>query len=909
MQSVSTPTRWASKVTPETAWPEYPRPTLVRAAWQNLNGLWDYAITNDQREKPTHYDGTILVPYPIESALSGVERALQPERRLWYRRYFNAPSVSNGQRTLLHFGAVDYAATVYVNGRSFPTHFGGYQSFTVDITDALKSGSNEVVVKVYDPSDRGPNPHGKQALDPSFVFYSASSGIWQTVWIEQVPSTYIETLELTPDVDHGGLLIKVGLGGDAAHYTVEAVAWSGKTEVANQVVEGTTLLHISHPQLWSPDNPYLYDLEIRLLNGRQLIDSVKSYFGLRKIEIGLDPRGRARIFLNNAYTYNLAVVDQGFWPDGLYTAPSDAALRFDLQAIKALGFNTVRKHIKIEPQRWYTYCDRLGLLVWQDMPSSNNDSLESRIEFEKEVQETISQLHNHPSITTWVLFNEGWGAFDQERLTRRVKALDPSRLIDGHSGPYPPLAVEEYIRRLDAKHLPGPLGGKSDGILDAIQMTQFTSKWAPGDIIDIHYYPGPVMPPIKPNIASVIGENGSFGVYIEGHAWDETKPVGTGGGASNLTPEEFLKHYETSVKKLRELESKGLSGSAYFEIFDVEQEQQGFITYDRDTAKVPVHQIASANFKLVPRAKNFEVATAGFSVGVADSTPESQRLNSLMTEYRGGRRDLYFLQRVTLMAIRQKQQALATELGNTLIAGLAKPFSKLSWKTIAAITYTSDDLGYKLLHANAAEANAALGGELAQKKLLEVIDRESIQPYFKRKARKPNWNELEREILAKYGQPGQEAVDGARMMYSLVTRNWDDFGKFYSRYFETATAHSLYPIGPLSYQVLLNVQDEKTLEEAVRVMRWTIDQPEENETFGHYNPVNLDTYANLLYKAGRQTEALDWESKAVAASHGRDKIIVGNLEKMRTNQATWTSHDSTGKAATTVSTNSENIEQ
>jgi len=351
-------TRWTASVAPDNVLPDYPRPQLVRQNWRNLNGLWNYAITSLKAPKPGRYEGSILVPYPLESALSGVHRSLQPTELLWYRRTIDMESIGEGRRVLLHFGAIDYQSTVFVNDREIGTHTGGYQSFTFDVTDALKPGRNELVVRVFDPTDTGPNPRGKQTLHPQGgVFYTSSSGIWQTVWLEVVPETYVKNVVTTPDVDQGLVRLKVKLGGVPVLYLVEATVESGSVVVARQLVNGSTTLRIRRAHLWSPDDPFLYRLHVRLLRAGKIVDEVESYFGMRKIEVKKDSTGLMRIFLNDKYTYNLGVLDQGFWPDGLYTAPTDEAIRFDIQAIKAMGFNTIRKHIKIEPERWYYYCD------------------------------------------------------------------------------------------------------------------------------------------------------------------------------------------------------------------------------------------------------------------------------------------------------------------------------------------------------------------------------------------------------------------------------------------------------------------------------------------------------------------------------------------------------------------------
>jgi hypothetical protein len=638
--------------------------------------------------------------------------------------------------------------------------------------------------------------------------------------------------------------------------------------------------------LWSPDDPHLYDLQVRLLKGSKVVDTIDSYFGMRKIEIRRDDTGRPRIFLNDRYTFNLGVADQGFWPDGLYTPASDAALKFDLQAIKALGFNTVRKHIKIEPQRWYTYCDRMGLLVWQDMPTGNNDSPEARAEYEEEMKENLRQLHNHPSITTWVLFNEGWGAYDQDRLARWMKQADPSRLLNGHSGPFNQVEFAQILKRLTPRRVLDLLNGGA-GLLDEIQMTQFTKKWNAGDLSDVHYYPGPQLPPPQEGAASVTGEHGSFGVYIEGHVWNELQPVGRGVGVSGLTPQAMLKAYDDSIEQLKSLETRGLSGSNYFEIFDVEGEQQGLITYDREVAKVPVEDIARLNSRLVPQAKNYAAATRGFSVGLADPTPESQRYAALVKEYQNGKRDVQFLRRLTLMALRQNDQAQATAAGNEFIARSQPPYSKEFWQAVTAITRTSSDKGFELLRTRMQAANEVLGAQAAEKKILEVITREEIAPAVKDKQRAPDWAALEKAVTAKYDALGREAVYAAQMMEYGAREEWDNFGRLYALYYASALPRSLYPVPTLSYQVLEHVSDAGVLDTAIRVMKGHLDAEKDDSTWGRYSPVDLDLYANLLYKAGRRPEALEWQQKAVQLSDARDPEINLHLEKMKAGAPTW----------------------
>jgi len=582
MQPIQIQTRWAASVDPAHVLPDYPRPQLVRQNWENLNGLWQYSITPKSAQIPTAFEGDILVPYPVESALSGVRRALKPDELLWYQRTFSARLSVGGERTLLHFGAVDFQATVYLNGRELGSHVGGYQSFAFDITDAVKGGNNTLLVKVFDPTDDGPNPHGKQTLNPGGISYTATSGIWQTVWLERVPATYIDSLEVTSDVDNNQLHLAVTLHGEQDGYIVEALVRAGNAVVAMQKLgKGVNVLPIRNPHLWSPEDPFLYDLQVRLLRGHRTVDEVQSYFGMRKVELRKDAAGFSRIFLNSRYTYNLGTLDQGFWPEGLYTAPTEAALEFDIDTLKSMGFNTIRKHIKVEPDRWYYHCDKVGMMVWQDMVPPANDSPEARAEFETEVRENLAQLHNHPSITTWIVFNEGWGAYDQQRIEHLVKQLDPSRLLNGHSG----------------ASLIANAGSEDGGTEETVGFAGESS-----DINDFHAYPDPALRVVNPKKAQVIGEYGGVGVAIDGHVW---RPATQDWGYVKLSREELATKYEKMIGELKAFQARGLAGSIYTQPYDVETEVNGLMTYDREVIKIPVAEIKEMNRALVPDAISY----------------------------------------------------------------------------------------------------------------------------------------------------------------------------------------------------------------------------------------------------------------------------------------------------------------
>jgi hypothetical protein len=557
-------TRFSRDIDPEHVLGEYPRPQLVRTEWKSLNGLWQFAEARAGDAPPfgRELDERILVPFPIESSLSGIARREHASERHWYRRTIDVPRAWRNERVMLHFGAVDWEARVYVNGRELAVHRGGYDPFSLDITDALApDASQELVVGVFDPSDGGDQPRGKQVRKPESIWYTPSSGIWQSVWIEPVPEFRIDSLHLDPLARLTAVRVRVESTDNTVHASIEAVAYDHGREVGR--VHGRPnvdlVLAIPDGRRWSPSDPFLYDLRVTLRDGERVEDEVESYFGLRSVEIAKDELGVPRIFLNGAPVFEMGVLDQGFWPDGLYTAPSDDALRSDIERMKELGFNLVRKHVKVEPDRWYAWCDRLGLLVWQDMPSGDNKTPEAKHEFESELDRMLFALRNHPSIVTWVVFNEGWGQFDTQRLVKHVKQIDPSRLVSNASG-----WTDEHC----------------------------------GDLVDRHEYPGPGAPPIESGEsgetarAAVLGEFGGLGLAIPEHTW-EAKSWGYRGVEDR---EQLTSGYEALLRRVYELRDRaGLSAAVYTQLTDVETECNGLITYDREIVKSDVARTRAAN--------------------------------------------------------------------------------------------------------------------------------------------------------------------------------------------------------------------------------------------------------------------------------------------------------------------------
>ncbi len=560
-------TAFCADVDPRAPHPEYPRPQLVRERWANLNGEWQLAVQAHDAPAPATYPRRVLVPFPLESTLSGVTKGLLPSERAWYRRTFSVPATWRSERTWLRFGAVDWEARVLVNGQEIGTHRGGYDPFNLDITDALRpQGEQELIVVVHDPTDQGTQPRGKQVLSPSGIWYTPTSGIWQTVWLEPVPALGIERLHLVPKLGPPRIEVRAYGHLDELDLEVEIGAPASAKVRARGDATRTLTIAIPDAQLWSPDQPNLYAMQVRVRSGDDVVDVVASYFGLREIALGKDAAGTPRLLLNGTPLFQLGTLDQGFWPDGLYTAPTDAALRFDLEVTKRLGFNMVRKHVKVEPATWYAHCDRLGLLVWQDMPSGDqyigsNDadakrSADSAAQFEFELGAMMDAVGNSPAVVMWVPFNEGWGQFDTARIAQWVKARDPTRLVNSASG--------------------------------------WTDRGV-GDVHDVHVYPGPGMPKVESTRAAVLGEFGGLGLPVAGHTWQQKENW----GYRSFTDSDALQlAYAELLTDLRLLIPQGLCAAVYTQTTDVEIEVNGLLTYDRALVKVDEGVVRAANLAL-----------------------------------------------------------------------------------------------------------------------------------------------------------------------------------------------------------------------------------------------------------------------------------------------------------------------
>ena len=576
-------TPWTDLVDKKCPLPEYPRPQLVRDKWLNLNGMWDYCITDKSVKRPEYFDGEILVPFSIESPLSGVEKPLLPNNRLWYRKIFTVPSEWSGSRILLHFGAVDWQCKVYVNKELVGNHSGGYCPFYFDITDYLRDGYNELNLCVYDPTDKGWQQRGKQVLKPHGFWYTATSGIWQTVWMEPVSETHIENIKLTPDIDEGYIGIKTTVSNGDDVKLVAKVFAQGK-EIANKEIGFDDKIKIDDISLWSPESPFLYDLVLTAFVKGKPVDNILSYFGMRKFSIEKDENDLPRLCLNNEPYFQNGLLDQGYWCDGVLTPPTDEAMIYDIKKMKELGFNMLRKHIKVEPARWYYHCDRLGMLVWQDMISGgafvglitasvlptlhikirdndyhrfNRDDKKWRDDFRAELDDMLNALYNYVSICCWVPFNEGWGQFDAKEIGENIKKFDPTRFVDHASGWY-------------------DQGG--------------------GDFKSLHIYFRPVIMPKLDGRPFCLTEFGGYSRKVSDHVFNELKSFGY----------KFFKTKESlteGYKKLFEnqiipLIPKGLCATVYTQVSDVELEVNGILTYDRTHVKIDEDVIKSINERM-----------------------------------------------------------------------------------------------------------------------------------------------------------------------------------------------------------------------------------------------------------------------------------------------------------------------
>ncbi len=587
-------TAWGKEVTPANAWREYPRPQLRRPNWLNLNGLWDYAVTpEDRQQQPEQWHGKILVPFCLESKLGGVQRLLQPDEALWYRRRFSVSEPrgeSRPSRTLLNFEAVDYRCQVWLNGKLVGEHQGGNTPFSFDVTDAIRIGENELVVRVEDETE-GWQLRGKQVLEPKGIWYTRVSGIWQTVWLEEVGPSYIEDITIRTDAERGTIEVAASVAGTRPVRTIMLSVYDGDRRLQVRALVDlnarvpspglemkSALMEIDQPKLWSPRSPHLYRLKIAIQDANgNVLDEVESYTAFRAVGKARDADGHLRLTLNGKILFHHGPLDQGWWPDGLLTPPSDAAMRSDIEFLKKAGFNMIRKHIKVEPRRYYYHCDRLGMMVWQDHVSGGVKPKWTRLkenpqdavwpqehhrQFMRELDWMIDNLENHPSIVMWVPFNEAWGQHRTLEVGKWVKKRDPARLVNIASG---------------------------------------GNFWPVGDVVDHHQYPHPGFP-FHPSryrdFIKVVGEFGGHGLVIRDHIWDASRRNwGYGGLPKNA--EEYRERYVQSLKMLNELRAKGIAAGVYTQTSDVEGEVNGLLTYDRKVAKLSAEELADLHRKLL----------------------------------------------------------------------------------------------------------------------------------------------------------------------------------------------------------------------------------------------------------------------------------------------------------------------
>lgn len=569
-------TEWGENIDPNNVLPEYPRPQLVRGEWINLNGLWDYAIKPANEEMPEIFDGKILVPFAVESALSGVGKSVGEDDALWYSREFKLPKEWKNSRIRLNFGAVDWKAEVYVDDKFVGEHKGGYAPFAFDITDSLsKKKTHKLVVKVTDGTDSAFQPRGKQVANPNGIWYTAVTGIWQTVWMEPVNEVVVESYSAKADIEKSILNVRaIARGAKVGDDCLIELIENG--EVISSANGADVILNVENPKLWSPDSPYLYDLRITISRNGEILDQVMGYAAMREISVVVDKKGYKRMALNGEPLFQYGTLDQGWWPDGLYTAPTDEALKFDIEKTKEFGFNMIRKHVKVEPARWYWHCDHIGMLVWQDMPNIHDNSLgkwgrrhydegidtpvpnEWKDNYCKEWKEIIQTNEVFPSIVMWVPFNEAWGQFNTEEIVKYTKFLDDTRLVNYASG-------GNFVR-------------------------------CSGDVLDLHNYPNPAMYLFDKDYVNVMGEYGGIGFPVEGHLWQTDKNWGY---IQYKSADEVADTYEEYANELIGFVKKGFSGAIYTQTTDVEGEVNGLMTYDRKVIKLNVDRIKAINSKVI----------------------------------------------------------------------------------------------------------------------------------------------------------------------------------------------------------------------------------------------------------------------------------------------------------------------
>ena len=565
-------TDWAMKVDPKSVLPEYPRPLMERADWVNLNGEWQYAIKPKGTAIPTSYDGNILVPFAVESSLSGVQKEVGENNELWYQRSFSVPSSWKNKDVMINFGAVDWKADVFINDVLIGSHKGGFTPFSFNITPYLKGSKDQkLVVRVWDPSDKGYQPRGKQTSRPEGIWYTPVTGIWQTVWLEPVAKNHVTSIKAIPNIDNSTLAVTVGTAEACPAAIVEVkLLDKGNVVASAKGIQGQEMrLGVNNPTLWDTKNPYLYDMKVTLSKDGKVLDEVKSYTAFRKISAERDAHGIMRMCLNNKPLFQFGPLDQGWWPDGLYTAPTDEALLYDIIKTKDWGFNMIRKHVKVEPARWYYHCDKEGMLVWQDMPSGDMGnswqphvygggtdkarSQESIDNYYQEWKEIMDFCMSNPSVVTWVPFNEAWGQFDTEKVVAWTKQYDPSRLVNPASG---------------------------------------GNHRACGDILDLHNYPGPDMFLFDPQRVTVLGEYGGIGLPLENHLWWNKRNWGY---VQFKNSNEVTAEYVKFANHLKELVNRGFAAAVYTQTTDVEGEVNGLMTYDRKVIKINEDAVRKAN--------------------------------------------------------------------------------------------------------------------------------------------------------------------------------------------------------------------------------------------------------------------------------------------------------------------------